>query len=110
MALIRSHPSPGEPSAFPATFCECATCGCVLTSARAGTPNAVFVPTKDEGVRNRVLTSSERRKAMVAKKAKSTKKVKDLGVRKVTSSQAKRVKGGIGSGVGKRGWVDLGKI
>ena len=56
--------------------------------------------------------SSERKAVMVVKKSKSTKKVKDLGVRKVASSQAKRVRGGIGSsssgagsGKSRKGWI-----
>jgi len=40
---------------------------------------------------------------MVAKKGKTTKKLKDLGARKVTSAQAKKVKGGIGSATGGAG-------
>jgi hypothetical protein len=37
---------------------------------------------------------------MVAKKGKTTKKMKDLGARKVTSTQARKVKGGMGAGGG----------
>jgi hypothetical protein len=51
---------------------------------------------------------------MVAKKGKSTKKMKDLGARKMTSAQAKKVRGGIGSATGgagsgktKKGWIDI---
>jgi hypothetical protein len=55
--------------------------------------------------------SPERRRAMVAKKGKTTKKMKDLGARKVTSAQAKKVKGGMGAGggggSGKVGWVKV---
>lgn len=40
---------------------------------------------------------------MVAKKGKTTKKMKDLGARKVASAQAKKVKGGIGSATGGAG-------
>jgi hypothetical protein len=54
--------------------------------------------------------SPERKMAMVAKKRKTTKKVRDLGAKKLTSAQSKKVKGGIGSatggaGSGKRGWI-----
>ncbi len=48
---------------------------------------------------------------MVAKKGKTTKKMKDLGARKVTSAQAKKIKGGstgMGSGAGRlKGWIDI---
>jgi hypothetical protein len=47
--------------------------------------------------------SPEREKAMVAKKGKTTKKTKDMGARKLTSAQAKKVKGGIGSATGGAG-------
>ena len=40
---------------------------------------------------------------MVAKKGKKTKKVKDLSIKKVTSAQAKAIKGG-----GKyKGWIGV---
>ena len=60
--------------------------------------------------------SPERKRVMVAKKGKTTKKMKDLAARKVTSAQANKVKGGhttIGSATGgggsgrAKGWIDI---
>jgi hypothetical protein len=58
---------------------------------------------------------------MVAKRGKTAKKMKDLGARKVTSAQAKKVKGGMSSATGGaasgkpatggasnlKGWIDI---
>ena len=49
--------------------------------------------------------SPERKRAMAAKRRKTTKKVKDLGVKKVTSAQAKKIKGG-GGVFRPKGWID----
>ncbi len=55
--------------------------------------------------------SPERKSTMVTKKGKTTKKMKDLGARKVTAKQAGKVKGGIGAGggggSGKVGWIKV---
>jgi|GEM_PF-4068388 hypothetical protein len=47
---------------------------------------------------------------MVAKKEKATKTMKDLGARKLTSAQARKIKGGTGGGGTKKvvkGWIDI---
>jgi hypothetical protein len=47
--------------------------------------------------------SPERKRGMVAKKGKKTKKAKDLSHKKLTSAQAKMIKGGDKY----KGWIEI---
>jgi len=51
-------------------------------------------------------SSPERKRGMVAKKGKKTKKVKDLSHKKLASAQAKMIKGGDKH----KGWIDVGSF
>jgi hypothetical protein len=54
----------------------------------------------------RGLVEPGKEESMVAKKGKNTKKVKDLSLKKLTSAQAKKIKGGGGH----KGWIEIGSV